>query len=251
MKKVIIGIVPTCNLNINDNPFDDKYTFINNYSKCIMSNNAIPLGLLMSDGNLDLDVLQVCDGFLFPGGKKLEKVHFEILLHAIKYNKPVLGICLGMQVMAYFGVLEKAVREKNLPVNVDNLFKIYLENKNILEITDIKNNNHGNDIMKEIVDCNQINLNKSKHNINIFKDSRLYEIYKKEKLNVYTLHTKMTKKYGEIFTVSAKADDDVIEALEYYDKNYFIVGVQYHPELNNDKIFNYFITEVLRRKTNV
>lgn len=251
MNKLIIGIVPTCQLNINDNPFDDKYTFINNYSKCIMNNNAIPIGLIMADGNLDLHVLDICDGFLFPGGKKLEKIHFEILLYALSNNKPVLGICLGMQVMAYFGILEKELKERNLNVTVDNMFKVYLENKDILEITDIKNNNHGNDIMKELVKCNKENLDKSKHDINILKNSILYKVYKQEKLNVYSLHTKTIKKYGDIFKISATATDGIIEALEYYDENYFIVGIQYHPELNNDQIFNYFINEVARRKINV
>lgn len=241
--KAVIGIVPTCNLFRNDNPYDDKYTFINNYSKRIIDNGGIPVGLLLNDGKAILDVLDICDGFLFPGGKKLERIHFEILLYAINNNKPVLGICLGMQVMAYFGILYDILKLRNLDITVDNLFKVYNENKEVLEISDINEGIHGYKIMKEIVTCNKEALDNSKHDITIFNDSILYDVYKKNSLNVYSMHSKAINKYGSIFNVSAKASDNVIEALEYYDKNYFIIGVQYHPELNNDELFKRLIKE--------
>lgn len=241
--KAVIGIVPTCNLFRNDNPYDDKYTFINNYSKRIIDNNGIPIGLLLNDGKANLDVLNVCDGFLFPGGKKLERIHFEILLYAINNNKPVLGICLGMQVMAYFGILYDILKLRNIDITVDNLFKVYNENKEVFQMSDISEGIHGYKIMKEIVNCNQESLEDSKHDIAVFKDSILYDVYKKENLNVYSMHSKAISKYGSIFNVSAKAPDGVIEALEYYNKNYFIIGVQYHPELNNDELFKRLIKE--------
>ena len=245
--KAVIGIVPTCNLNKSDNPYDDKYTFINNYSKCIINNNGIPIGLLLNDGKSILDALDICDGFLFPGGKKLERIHFEILLYAINNNKPILGICLGMQVMAYFGILYDILKLRNLDITVDNLFEVYNENKKVFETTDINEGIHGYEIMKEIVNCNKENLENSKHDITVFKDSILYDVYKKENLNVYSMHIKAINKYGSVFNVSAKAPDGVIEALEYYDKNYFIVGVQYHPELNNDELFKRIIKEAEAR----
>ena len=110
-------------------------------------------------------------------------------------------------------------------------------------MSDISEGIHGYKIMKEIVNCNQESLEDSKHDIAVFKDSILYDVYKKENLNVYSMHSKAISKYGSIFNVSAKAPDGVIEALEYYNKNYFIIGVQYHPELNNDELFKRLIKE--------
>ena len=72
-----------------------------------------------------------------------------------------------------------------------------------------------------------------------------------EAIEAYVLaaETAMTKekdkKYG--LKVTARANDNIIEALEYKDKWYFIIGVQYHPELDDDKIFKYFINEVTKR----
>ena len=111
--KVIIGIVPACKRN-DENPYEYRYSFINNYSKKILKNNALPIGILLNDCKMDEDILNICDGFLFPGGNRLEKFHLEILIHAIKYNKPVLGICLGMQVMVYYDILKKYIDELNM-----------------------------------------------------------------------------------------------------------------------------------------
>ena len=93
------------------------------------------------------------------------------------------------------------------------------------------------------------NLNKSKHEIYINKNSILYNIYKKDKINVYSMHLKQVKNIGSDLKISSYAEDNVIESLEYNDRNFFILGVQYHPELEKDtKLFNYFIKEVEMRK---
>ena len=248
--KVIIGIVPACKRN-DKNPYEYRYSFINNYSKKILKNNALPIGILLNDCKMDEDILNICDGFLFPGGNRFEKFHLEILIHAIKYNKPVLGICLGMQVMVYYDILKKYIDEFNLSLNIDNLWNAYLKIKDdkIFKLADIKKPNiHGYQIMEELVECNIDNINKSKHNISINENSILYKIYKETTKDVYSLHLKKVVNLGNNFTVCAKANDGVIEAIEYKDKNYFILGVQYHAELDDNQLFKYFIKEVRNRK---
>ena len=158
--KVIIGIVPACKRN-DENPYEYRYSFINNYSKKILKNNALPIGILLNDCKMDEDILNICDGFLFPGGNRFEKFHLEILIHAIKYNKPVLGICLGMQVMVYYDILKKYIDEFNLSLNIDNLWNAYLKIKDdkIFKLADIKKPNiHGYQIMEELVECNIDNI---------------------------------------------------------------------------------------------
>lgn len=247
--KFVIGIVPAVKKNI-DNPYEYKYVYLNSYSKMISDLDAIPFGLLLNDEDISEDSLNMCDGFLFPGGKSLEKVHFSIIIHALKYNKPILGICLGMQVLNYFSILKDILESKNTEVNEDNLWNTFneVQNDDIFKLKDIDIPNiHGYKIMKDEVECNLDTLSKSRHDININKDSILYDIYNKDTINVLSLHLKQVTNVGSDFYVSAKASDGVIEALEYKDNNYFIVGVQYHPELDDKIIFTRFIDEVKKR----
>lgn len=249
MKKVIIGIVPGVKRD-DDNPFEYKYIHLNSYSKMISNVNGIPFGLLLNDDYISEDSLNMCDGFLFPGGKSLERVHFAIIIHALKYNKPILGICLGMQVLNYFSVLKDILNNRNITVNEVNLWTVFneVQNDDIFKLKDIDIPNiHGYKIMKDEVECNSDTLSKSRHDININKDSILYDIYNKDTINVLSLHLKQVIHVGSDFTISAKASDGVIEGLEYKDKNYFIVGVQYHPELDDKLIFERFIHEVEKR----
>lgn len=249
MKKLVIGIVPGVRKNI-DNPYEYKYVFLNSYSKMISEVEGIPFGLLPSDEVISEEQLNICDGFIFPGGRSLERFHFDIILHALKHNKPILGICLGMQVLNYFGILKDILVSRNIEVNSDNLWKVFneVQDKDIFKLKDIPTPNiHGYQIMKEEIPCNLDTLSKSRHDININKDSILYSIYNKSTINVLSLHLKQVTNVGSDFYISAKSPDNIIEGLEYKDNNYFIIGVQYHPELDDKVLFKRFISEVNTR----
>ena len=48
--------------------------------------------------------------------------------------------------------------------------------------------------------------------------------------------------------VSAKSEDGVIEALEYHEDGNNILGIQYHPEVINDKLpFEWLINKAYER----
>ena len=78
------------------------------------------------------------------------------------------------------------------------------------------------------------------HQIYINSNSKLYQIYKKNKIIVNSRHkSKIVSLKNHM--ISAISEDGVVEAIERIDKK-FILGVQYHPEdLTDDKIFEYFI----------
>ena len=249
MKKMIIGIVPGVRKNI-DNPYEYKYIYLNSYSKMVNAINAIPFGLLPSDEVISIEQLNMCDGFIFPGGRSLERFHFDIILHALKYNKPILGICLGMQVLNYFSILKDILVSRNIIVNSDNLWNVFneVQDKDIFKLKDIPTPNiHGYQIMKEEIPCNLDTLAKSRHDININENSILYSIYNASTINVLSLHLKQVTNVSSDFYISAKSPDNIIEGLEYKDNNYFIIGVQYHPELEDKAIFERFISEVRSR----
>lgn len=94
MKKIVVGVLPQIKLRTNDNPYDDKYEFLDLYSKAILDAGGIPVGLCLNEGNLDYSSLEICDAFLLPGGNKVWSCYYETISYAITHNKPLLGICL-------------------------------------------------------------------------------------------------------------------------------------------------------------
>lgn len=205
MKK-IIGIIPST-LGFNtDNPFDNKYYVQNSYIEKI-SNYAIPIILAPINFKLTKEQLDMCDVFLIIGGKNVHKYHFEVIDYALKANKKLLGICLGMQAIGMFS---------------NNDFK---------EETLIKVKNHyNNDITHE---NNELLV----HNIIIEENSTMYKLFG-NKLKVNSIHNYALKYISSPFKIVAKSND-IIEAIEY--KN--IIGVQFHPELmkNTDCLFKWLV----------
>ena len=157
----------------------------------------------MLDQELDL-----CDGILLPGGFKTFEFDRYIVEHCIKKDKPLLGVCLGMQIMANYGnIVENGmpdfISEKNNPEGIKHL----QENK------------------------------KYAHKVKILKESKLYSILRKEEIEVNSLHNYHVKK-SPIYDIVAYSEDGLIEAVEY-PKNKFNIGIQWHPErLMDDKIQN-------------
>ncbi len=137
--------------------------------------------------------LDQCDGLLIPGGDKISPYDFFILQEALKRNIPILGICLGMQILANY------------------------QNESIL-LEPVANPS------KHTTDC----LEKYAHQVHIEKDSLLYRIVGQEEIEVNSLHRQqVTTPTG--LKVSAKSPDGIIEAVEI--ENYpFALGVQWHPE---------------------
>lgn len=161
--------------------------------------------------------LNMCDALFLPGGIKYSKYDLFVLDLALKKNMPILGVCLGMQIMS----------------NYKKDFKIEKINSNIVHC----------DLEKKY--C---------HKVTIEKNSLLYKILDKTEIKVNSYH-KMQAFKNPLFDVVARAEDDVIEALEMREKR-FVLGVQWHPEKMIDydesarKIMNSFIDEARIYKDN-
>lgn len=206
MKK-IIGIIPST-LGFNTtNPFDDKYYVQNTYIERIKKVGGVPIIIPPINLNINYDTLKLCDSFIIIGGKNIHKYHFEIIEYALKTNKKLLGICLGMQAIGMYS------------------------NNDLEEKTLYKLNNHYYD--------NITHENKELliHDITINSSSILYELLG-NKIKVNSIHNYALKYISQPFKVVA-TQNDVIEAIEY--KN--IIGVQFHPELMNstDKLFKWLV----------
>lgn len=111
-KKPLIGIVARPNTAKNNKMILSVYQ---NYVKKINKNNGIPI-LILNPQNIDYEVdqekcltsteeqelllvLKLCDGILMPGGDEGFMYDYFITKYALDHNVPLLGICLGMQLI--------------------------------------------------------------------------------------------------------------------------------------------------------
>jgi putative glutamine amidotransferase len=69
-----------------------------------------------------------------------------------------------------------------------------------------------------------------RHIVNLEPKTRLDEVYGGGEIRVNSSHHQAVKKLGNDLRVSAKSPDEVIEAIESTDPDWFCVGVQWHPE---------------------
>jgi len=161
--KPIIGIILRPEVSPSGNPILAIYE---NIKKAIVINGGIPVGIIPCDKNIyyqannkenittenefkDLEnILDKCDGFIAQGGDEFFNYDIKIIEYAKEKNKPVLGICLGMQAMA------SCMGGTVIDVPSDNHF--------------LKDN--------------------GKHYINIIPDSKLHKIIKKTRIIVNSRH---------------------------------------------------------------
>ncbi len=153
-----------------------------------------------------IEQIKMCNGILMPGGFKTNKFDRFIVEYAIEKDIPILGICLGMQIMANY--------KKELYWNE-------------------KNNSFIDHILED----------GTYHMVTLDKNSFLYSIVKCERFNVLSRHHYHALP-NDYFDVSSVSDDNYIESIEMKNKK-FVVGVQWHPETLEDEysrnIFNKFI----------
>lgn len=242
MNKPIIGIVSN-KTSSKEKPFDDFTKFINNYPRRIIEEGAVPIGLLAPDGNIDEEILNICDGFLFTGGSLIESWQLNVMHYAIENKKPVLGICLGMQTMAGYAYLKNKLGKLSYDIINDNYTS--KDEKSFLK----KCESHDNLNPFYIKD-----IEKSKHKIMLKENSLIYSIFKQKNIIEPSLHNYSVIpnviQNSEIFEIKGMSDDGIIEVLEYKDNSNFVLGVQFHPELENinKKLFEMFINSAKNKK---
>ena len=90
----IIGIITRSMKSDEGHPISIIYKQI---EKIILECSAVPIGITLTSDYKK--ILNLCDGVIFQGGDDLEEYDIEAMKYLHDINKPVLAICLGMQIM--------------------------------------------------------------------------------------------------------------------------------------------------------
>jgi gamma-glutamyl-gamma-aminobutyrate hydrolase PuuD len=159
----------------------------------ILKYDAIPLGILPTNVHVEqkltedekqklYEMLDLCDGVILQGGYNIFEYQIEAVKYIKKKNIPVLGICLGMQIMAL----------------------------------------SSNGVKKAIIDNSHRQNKKYAHAIKIDKNSKLYSIINKEDLLVNSRHFGYIDNVLEYTISSRSKKDGIIESIELTDKLFHI-----------------------------
>lgn len=215
MKKPLIGLTPQYDYERN------RIWIGPNYMDAVRAAGGIPIVLPLQIDKEELAIAaKSCDGFLFTGGPDIspfrfheetiqgcgvviperDKMEENLFNIAMESNKPILGICRGIQI---FNVFLGGTLYQDIPVQLgtDSLIA--------------HSQASGNAVLS--------------HSIAIKKDSLLFSILAKEYIQVNSFHHQAIKDLAPSFEVAGTSPDSLIEAVYLRDRR-FVLGVQWHPE---------------------
>lgn len=186
----------------------------------------------VADKDVIINTLDKIDGLVLTGGGDINplwageepspRLHginhmrdkAELLTVRLAYNRqiPMLGICRGIQtlVTALDGEVDQDIAESFAAAHRAGRAAAAA----------------GHSLIKHSQDADR---SEPTHTVRISRESVLYSLYKTETLAVNSIHHQAVRASGRRFSVSAKAPDGVIEAIESSEFKPFI-GVQWHPE---------------------
>ena len=155
----------------------------------------------------------------------------------------MLGICLGSQAIALYSEMKNYLPEN---YDINDMMKIYVKLKKESNNQLLPELPSGNMHLHEVT---KYNIDTARHTIAIADNTILKSIFNSNEANVVSLHYHDYRTVGKNFIISAVAPDGVKEAVEYDNKDYFILGVHFHTELEEaSPILRRLVREYQKRK---
>lgn len=230
--KPVIGVIPL---------FDeerDSIWMLPGYMEGIKMAGGIPIILPLKAVEDDIArITEVCSGFLFTGGQDVEPALYgekrrpacgpacrdrdvlekEIFACALKEDKPVFGICRGIQMI---NVLCGGTLYQDLPTEYEGTKTVDHHMKPPYDVP-----------------C---------HQVEIMSDTPLWELLEKMTISVNSYHHQAVRELAPCLKPMAVSEDGLVEAL-YMPGRRFVQAVQWHPEFiyksdeNACKLFRAFV----------
>ena len=227
-KSPIIGVTPLWDAERK------SVWMLPDYLDGIKAAGGVPVVLPIEMSEADADrIVETCDGFLFTGGQDVapefygtkdatgtvvpsperDKLESLLLSKALQADKPILGICRGLQfINAYLG----GTLWQDLP------------------------SQHPSDIVHRQGKPYGVPT----HKVSLSGD--LQTLLGKDTLEVNTLHHQAIKDLGRDLEPMAESPDGLIEAVKMVGKR-FVCAVQWHPEymfktdVDSLRVFSWFV----------
>ncbi len=224
MRKPMIGVTPLVDIQ------RDSLWMLPGYMDGLTAVGAIPVMLpLTSDHDTMKQLVSQFDGFLFTGGQDVspdiykavklgicgeccpERDSMELMLLdlVMEADKPILGICRGIQFInaALGGTLYQDIPTQ-LPSAIEHHQKPPYD--------------------------------RPSHEVRIINDTPLYDLFKREHINVNSYHHSGICELSPRLKCMAASEDELVEAV-YCPEQTFLWAVQWHPE------FSYKVSEESRK----
>lgn len=219
--RAVIGISASILVD-NSKGFEGyKRAYVNDdYVKSVIQAGGIPLILpFNTNAEVTRALVNSIDGLILSGGhdvdpfqygeepqQKLAQIFperdvFDITLieECLKQHKPIFGICRGFQLLnVYFG---------------GSLYQDFSYNEKSF-----------------IKHFQSLSTHLPSHTVAIKKESFIGSVFG-ESYKVNSFHHQLIKNVSPKMIEVAKAQDDVVEAIEYIHDDIFVIGVQWHPEM--------------------
>ena len=230
MRKPIIGVTPLWDSG------RDSYWMLPGYMHGLETAGAIPIMLpLSTDSSALAQLTRLCDGFLFTGGQdvspqlygqsqspacgevccELDSFEKELLMLALDADKPVLGICRGIQ---FINACLGGTLYQDLPTEHRSGTEHHMSPP----------------------------YDRTVHTVRIAPKTPLASLLHKSEIGVNSYHHQAVKTLAPALSEMARSEDDIVEAVYLPDRK-FVWAVQWHPELsfrsdeNSRKIFSAFV----------
>ena len=242
--KPVIGISGNILINKGNTFSGYRRSYVNqDYVEAILRAGGIPFIIPFNEDLESIrEMVEHVDGVVLSGGHDVNPYNYgedpllkigevfperdifdmEIYKTAVKFNKPVFGICRGFQI-----------------INVVNGGSLYQD----LSYADFVKLKHDQ----------QDNPSQATHFVKFEEGTFLRDILGEES-KVNSFHHQILKDVAPGFIVVAKSPDGVVESIQKITEDCFVVGVQWHPEMlsvkyeDSQKVFDEFVKEVEKRK---
>lgn len=225
MNKPIIGII-TPRKTDDKNIWENYIKFSSCFPKKILKAGGIPVGILFPNGKFIKQHVDICDGFLLQGGSIIESAQVNVIHYALEKKKPILGICLGMQTIAAYEWFKCELGDTITSKIIDKTFKPEFE-QFFLKLK--KGHNYDPNTFDE--------LSSAKHTVTFERGTKAYEIFgrqtKMPSIHNFIVNEEVFKDSNQ-FIISGRSSDHSPEAIETKEDEPWIVGLQFHPELEDN-----------------